>query len=170
MTFRMPVLKTRSLQEALKIGAHAPSLVMSLSSCYEMRNIQSVVKTPFFYADIVSDVIITCCSACTYVCVFVCVCAAQLQQSLLAFGRSTRKLIRDVMEEQQRALDILSSQVKWSSALITKFQNVWLFFCVYSRFPFFSGLRADDQSADAQLWGTEKQLWDVFRQTGAIPR
>ncbi|XP_051794049.1 angiopoietin-related protein 5 isoform X2 [Acanthochromis polyacanthus] len=34
----------------------------------------------------------------------------QLQQSLLAFGRSTRKLIRDVMEEQQRALDILSSQ------------------------------------------------------------
>ncbi|XP_035480286.1 angiopoietin-related protein 5 isoform X2 [Scophthalmus maximus] len=35
----------------------------------------------------------------------------QLQQSLLAFGRSTRKLIRDVMEEQQRALDILSSQV-----------------------------------------------------------
>ncbi|XP_018546893.1 angiopoietin-related protein 5 [Lates calcarifer] len=35
----------------------------------------------------------------------------QLQQSLLAFGRSTRKLMRDVMEEQQRALDILSSQV-----------------------------------------------------------
>lgn len=55
---------------------------------------------------------------------FLCVCAAQLQQSLLAFGRSTRKLIRDVMEEQQRALDILSSQVKWSSALITKFENV----------------------------------------------
>ncbi|XP_068187406.1 angiopoietin-related protein 5 isoform X2 [Antennarius striatus] len=35
----------------------------------------------------------------------------QLQQSLLSFGRSTRKLIRDVMEEQHRALDILSSQV-----------------------------------------------------------
>lgn len=127
MTFRMPMLKTRSLQEALKIGAHAPSRVMSLSSCYEMRNIQSVVKknkrkTSFFYADIVSDVIITCCSACTYVCA--CLCAAQLQQSLLAFGRSTRKLIRDVMEEQQRALDILSSQVKWSSALITKFENM----------------------------------------------
>lgn len=58
----------------------------------------------------------------TFVCA--CVCAAQLQQSLLAFGRSTRKLIRDVMEEQQRALDILSSQVKWSSALITKFESV----------------------------------------------
>lgn len=42
----------------------------------------------------------------------VCVCVGQLQQSLLAFGRSTRKLIRDVMEEQQRALDVLSSQVK----------------------------------------------------------
>ena len=42
----------------------------------------------------------------------VCVCTAQLQQSLLVFGRSTRKLIRDVMEEQQRALDILSSQVR----------------------------------------------------------
>lgn len=37
--------------------------------------------------------------------------AGQLQQSLLAFGRSTRKLMRDVMEEQQRALDVLSSQV-----------------------------------------------------------
>lgn len=134
-TFRMPVLKTRSLQEALKTGAHAPSRVMSLSSCYEMRNIQSVVKkTSFFYADVVSDVIITCCSACTYVCV--CLCAAQLQQSLLAFGRSTRKLIRDVMEEQQRALDILSSQVTWSSALITKFENVRLFFCM-RRFPHF---------------------------------
>ncbi|KAJ0062045.1 hypothetical protein NL108_015264, partial [Boleophthalmus pectinirostris] len=35
----------------------------------------------------------------------------QLQQSLLSFGRSTRKLMRDVMEEQQRALDILSTQV-----------------------------------------------------------
>lgn len=41
--------------------------------------------------------------------------AAQLQQTLLSFGRSTRKLIRDVMEEQQRALDILSDQVKWDS-------------------------------------------------------
>ncbi|XP_061905240.1 angiopoietin-related protein 5 [Entelurus aequoreus] len=35
----------------------------------------------------------------------------QLQQSLLAFGRSSRKLMRDVMEEQQRALDVLTSQV-----------------------------------------------------------
>ncbi|XP_061596850.1 angiopoietin-related protein 5 isoform X2 [Cololabis saira] len=35
----------------------------------------------------------------------------QVQQSLMAFGRSTRKLIRDVMEEQQRALELLSSQV-----------------------------------------------------------
>nr|XP_057934305.1 angiopoietin-related protein 5 isoform X2 [Doryrhamphus excisus] len=35
----------------------------------------------------------------------------QLQQSLLAFGRSTRKLMRDGMEEQQRALDVLTSQV-----------------------------------------------------------
>lgn len=43
----------------------------------------------------------------------------QLQQSLLAFGRSTRKLMRDVMEEQQRALDILSNQV---TELMTKVQ------------------------------------------------
>ncbi|XP_053187882.1 angiopoietin-related protein 5 [Scomber japonicus] len=43
----------------------------------------------------------------------------QLQQSLLAFGRSTRKLIRDVMEEQQRALDALSTQV---TELMTKVQ------------------------------------------------
>lgn len=43
----------------------------------------------------------------------------QLQQSLLAFGRSTRKLMRDVMEEQQRALDILSVQV---TELMTKVQ------------------------------------------------
>ncbi|XP_031176348.1 angiopoietin-related protein 5 [Sander lucioperca] len=45
----------------------------------------------------------------------------QLQQSLLAFGRNTRKLIRDVMEEQQRALDILSSQV---TELMTKVQTL----------------------------------------------
>ncbi|XP_033955313.1 angiopoietin-related protein 5 [Pseudochaenichthys georgianus] len=45
----------------------------------------------------------------------------QLQQTLLAFGRSTRKLIRDVMEEQQRALDILSSQV---TELTTKVQTL----------------------------------------------
>ncbi|KAI4814173.1 hypothetical protein KUCAC02_003379 [Chaenocephalus aceratus] len=45
-----------------------------------------------------------------------------LQQTLLAFGRSTRKLIRDVMEEQQG-----------------------------SGHPQQSGHRADDQSADAQL-------------------
>uniref|UniRef100_A0A672F778 Angiopoietin-like 5 n=1 Tax=Salarias fasciatus TaxID=181472 RepID=A0A672F778_SALFA len=45
----------------------------------------------------------------------------QLQQSLLAFGRSTRKLIRDVMEEQQRALDILSTQV---AELMTKVQTL----------------------------------------------
>ncbi|XP_029030476.1 angiopoietin-related protein 5 [Betta splendens] len=45
----------------------------------------------------------------------------QLQQSLLAFGRSTRKLIRDVMEEQQRALDVLSSQV---TELMTKVQTL----------------------------------------------
>ncbi|XP_008330923.1 angiopoietin-related protein 5 isoform X2 [Cynoglossus semilaevis] len=45
----------------------------------------------------------------------------QLQQSLLAFGRSTRKLIRDVMEEQQRALDILGSQV---TELMTKVQTL----------------------------------------------
>lgn len=45
----------------------------------------------------------------------------QLQQSLLAFGRSTRKLIRDVMDEQQRALDILSSQV---TELMTKVQTL----------------------------------------------
>ncbi|TNN63469.1 Angiopoietin-related protein 5 [Liparis tanakae] len=46
---------------------------------------------------------------------------SQLQQSLLAFGRSTRKLIRDVMEEQERALDILSSQV---TELMTKVQTL----------------------------------------------
>lgn len=34
-----------------------------------------------------------------------------IQQSLMAYGRSTRKLIRDVMEEQHRALDFLTSQV-----------------------------------------------------------
>ncbi|XP_029375670.1 angiopoietin-related protein 5 [Echeneis naucrates] len=45
----------------------------------------------------------------------------QLQQSLLTFGRSTRKLIRDVMEEQQRALDILSTQV---AELMTKVQTL----------------------------------------------
>ncbi|XP_019941649.1 angiopoietin-related protein 5 [Paralichthys olivaceus] len=45
----------------------------------------------------------------------------QLQQSLLSFGRSTRKLIRDVMEEQQRALDILGSQV---TELVTKVQTL----------------------------------------------
>ncbi|KAK7926143.1 hypothetical protein WMY93_008453 [Mugilogobius chulae] len=45
----------------------------------------------------------------------------QLQQSLLAFGRSTRKLMRDVMEEQQRALDILSNQV---AELMTKVQTL----------------------------------------------
>ncbi|CAG5873821.1 unnamed protein product [Menidia menidia] len=45
----------------------------------------------------------------------------QLQQSLLAFGRSTRKLIRDVMEEQQRALDVLSAQV---TELMTKVQTL----------------------------------------------
>ncbi|KAA8586951.1 hypothetical protein FQN60_000787 [Etheostoma spectabile] len=45
----------------------------------------------------------------------------QLQQSLLTFGRNTRKLIRDVMEEQQRALDILSSQV---TELMTKVQTL----------------------------------------------
>eukprot|EP00066_Takifugu_rubripes_P020666 XP_011609932.1 PREDICTED: angiopoietin-related protein 5 [Takifugu rubripes] len=46
---------------------------------------------------------------------------AQLQQSLLVFGRSTRKLISNVMEEQQRALDILSSQV---TELMTKVQTL----------------------------------------------
>lgn len=45
----------------------------------------------------------------------------QFQQSLVAFGRSTRKLIRDVMEEQERALDILSSQV---TELMTKVQTL----------------------------------------------
>ncbi|XP_068601056.1 angiopoietin-related protein 5 [Brachionichthys hirsutus] len=45
----------------------------------------------------------------------------QLQQSLLSFGRSTRKLIRDVMEEQHRALDILSSQVM---ELMTRVQTL----------------------------------------------
>ncbi|XP_028322925.1 angiopoietin-related protein 5 [Gouania willdenowi] len=45
----------------------------------------------------------------------------QLQQSLLAFGRSTRKLMRDVMEEQQRALDILSTQV---TELMAKVQTL----------------------------------------------
>ncbi|XP_024122105.1 angiopoietin-related protein 5 [Oryzias melastigma] len=45
----------------------------------------------------------------------------QLQQSLLAFGRSTRKLMRDVMEEQQRALDVLSNQV---SELMMKMQTL----------------------------------------------
>ncbi|XP_075887532.1 angiopoietin-related protein 5 [Nelusetta ayraudi] len=46
---------------------------------------------------------------------------AQLQQTLLSFGRSTRKLIRDVMEEQQRALDILSDQV---TELMSKVQTL----------------------------------------------
>ncbi|XP_053702630.1 angiopoietin-related protein 5 isoform X1 [Synchiropus splendidus] len=45
----------------------------------------------------------------------------QLQQSLLTFGRSTRKLIRDVMEEQQRALDVLGAQV---TELVTKVQTL----------------------------------------------
>ncbi|XP_069001687.1 angiopoietin-related protein 5 [Embiotoca jacksoni] len=45
----------------------------------------------------------------------------QLQQSLLAFGRSTRKLMRDVMEEQQSALDILSRQV---TELMSKVQTL----------------------------------------------
>ncbi|XP_039474571.1 angiopoietin-related protein 5 isoform X2 [Oreochromis aureus] len=47
----------------------------------------------------------------------------QLQQSLLAFGRSNRKLMRDVKEAQQRALDILSSQV---TELMTKVQTLSL--------------------------------------------
>ncbi|XP_034033337.1 angiopoietin-related protein 5 [Thalassophryne amazonica] len=45
----------------------------------------------------------------------------QLQQSLLAFGRSTRKLIRDVMEEQQKALDVLSNQI---TEMMTKVQTL----------------------------------------------
>ncbi|KAF7665274.1 hypothetical protein LDENG_00141950 [Lucifuga dentata] len=45
----------------------------------------------------------------------------QLQQSLLSFGRSTRKLIRDVMEEQQSALDFLTSQV---TELMAKVQTL----------------------------------------------
>ncbi|XP_017273520.1 angiopoietin-related protein 5 isoform X2 [Kryptolebias marmoratus] len=45
----------------------------------------------------------------------------QLQQSLLAFGRSTRKLMRDVMEEQHRALDVLSGQV---SELMARVQTL----------------------------------------------
>ncbi|KAM6907276.1 angiopoietin-related protein 5 [Xenentodon cancila] len=44
-----------------------------------------------------------------------------LQHSLLVFGRSTRKLIRDVMEEQQRALDVLSNQV---TELMSKVQTL----------------------------------------------
>ncbi|CAI5643591.1 angiopoietin-related protein 5 [Oreochromis niloticus] len=47
----------------------------------------------------------------------------QLQQSLLALGRSNRKLMRDVKEAQQRALDILSSQV---TELMTKVQTLSL--------------------------------------------
>ncbi|XP_076024720.1 angiopoietin-related protein 5 [Genypterus blacodes] len=47
----------------------------------------------------------------------------QLQQSLLSFGRSTRKLIRDVMEEQQSALDFLTGQV---TELMAKVQSLSL--------------------------------------------
>lgn len=47
----------------------------------------------------------------------------QIQQSLLAYGRSTRKMIRDVMDEQQRALDFLTTQV---TELITKMQTLSL--------------------------------------------
>lgn len=70
-----------------------------------MKNIQSAVKS----------LPLSCCHCFLYhhhLLFSVCLCVGQLQQSLLAFGRSTRKLMRDVMEEQQRALDILSGQVK----------------------------------------------------------
>lgn len=43
----------------------------------------------------------------------------QLQQSLVAFERGTRKLITNMMEEQQRSLDVLSNQV---TELMTKVQ------------------------------------------------
>ncbi|XP_062342176.1 angiopoietin-related protein 5 [Osmerus eperlanus] len=44
-----------------------------------------------------------------------------LQQSLVTYARSTRKLIRDVMEEQQRTLEFLTSQV---TELMTKVQTL----------------------------------------------
>ncbi|XP_041728543.1 angiopoietin-related protein 5 [Coregonus clupeaformis] len=44
-----------------------------------------------------------------------------LQQSLVSYGRSTRKLIRDLMEEQQRAMEFLTSQV---TELMTKVQTL----------------------------------------------
>lgn len=102
--------KRRNPQEGSKSGTHAPSLVTSPSSCCEMRNIQPVVTLlPLSW----------CCVQLCYLCLLfrscVCMCVGQLQQSLLAFGRSTRKLIRDVMDEQQRALDVLSGQVQCPS-------------------------------------------------------
>ncbi|KAK6317643.1 hypothetical protein J4Q44_G00130430 [Coregonus suidteri] len=44
-----------------------------------------------------------------------------LQQSVVSYGRSTRKLIRDLMEEQQRAMEFLTSQV---TELMTKVQTL----------------------------------------------
>lgn len=72
----------------------------------------------------------------------------QLQKPLLPFGRSTRKLMRDVMKEQQRALDIIvNNQVQL---------NVWNFVVVYlKRCPHFR-YRADEESADAQLRHAER--------------
>ncbi|XP_028976842.1 angiopoietin-related protein 5 [Esox lucius] len=45
----------------------------------------------------------------------------QLQHSISSYGRSTRKLIRDMMEEQHRALEFLTSQV---TELMTKVQTL----------------------------------------------
>lgn len=63
--------KARNLQEGSKVGTRAPSRVTSPSSCYEMRNIQSVVNF-FLFPDVIvplssSPVVQNVC-----VCVWVC--------------------------------------------------------------------------------------------------
>uniref|UniRef100_A0A3P9PTT5 Angiopoietin like 5 n=1 Tax=Poecilia reticulata TaxID=8081 RepID=A0A3P9PTT5_POERE len=107
--------KTKELSGRPKVTMRAPSHVTSPSNSSGMKNTQFVVKFLFCPCSTDSSLINIGCS----LSMSVCMCAGQLQQSLLAFGRSTRKLIRDVIEEQQRGLDVLSGQV---SELMSKVQ------------------------------------------------
>lgn len=67
----MLLLEIRNVPEGSKVGARAPSRVMSPSNSCKMRNNQSVVKLVSLY-DLVITVTGTC-SVCVRMCVCVCV-------------------------------------------------------------------------------------------------
>lgn len=162
----MVLSENQNVLVASKVGTRAPFCVMSPSNSCKMKNTPSVVQLVSLSDLVITGYLFSVCG-CVYVCVRVqpsysnlCWCLAAAPGSLFGMWWTSSREPWTSSAVRGRAVPLLVISV-------TEFESIRLAGRTCSSLPPL-GYWADDQSANAELWGSEEQHWDVLHQTCSV--